>query len=429
VRACEDPSFTFPTTDYLPMKSGTNGMIHGLCVMGATSASASLSPNRAGYSYKSFPNFRDGMGAFGNYGARVSSLNGKGPTFCEGGIFLQPGTIQGPPSGEDITVTAIPIDGSDSVTICAALDRPWSVYNREGNWKQPLLDQGFTASKGGWTYHPSYPDRMITYCKTFEKKCPVGETTSVVSFSTTIDLDPPPATSSPTSSPSSSPTNSPTTSPTMSPTVSPTASPTLSPTSVAESVSVPFPDDIALVRTKGATESSPAKGLKSASGSVRKVPCLEDILLVKTDGVTKYQPAKEDFDASGAVNIVSQDKSTVTVELVQAWNSPIEKIFYQYKADMFEQTCIEEDGTQTGITIGKITLQCNLMSPIAYLKICLQDNTSLALGDRAIVPKCCQSDAPQGTPTVCYNLEIACKTKCGTGEEASQRLRRRNLSS
>lgn len=59
-------------------------------------------------------------------------------------IYLQPSTIQGPPSEEDTTVTATPIDVSEGVTICVTLDKPseqgeyW--YDREGNWKQPLLD-------------------------------------------------------------------------------------------------------------------------------------------------------------------------------------------------------------------------------------------------------------------------------------------------
>jgi hypothetical protein len=156
--------------------------------------------------------------------------------------------------------------------------------------------------------------------------------------------------------------------------------------------------------------------------------CPKDIRLVKEVGVTEFPLARGDDDTS-VVNIISQDKSTVTVELNQAWDGSIDKFFYEYKVDAFKTQCAEEDEVKSGVAIDTITLQCNMMSPYANLYICLQDTNGnlLDTGDTASVPKCCHSDAPEDTPTVCYQLEIACETECGTGEEFSQR--RRNLRS
>jgi hypothetical protein len=114
---------------------------------------------------------------------------------------------------------------------------------------------------------------------------------------------------------------------------------------------------------------------------------------------------------SGAVKVVSRDSSTVTVELKQAWASPVDKFFYQYRTNFFNSKCFEEDKLMPDALVDTITIQCLFISPFAELTLCLQDTTGDLLdpvNDQGTVSKCCHSDAPLDTPTVCYTLAIDC---------------------
>jgi hypothetical protein len=129
----------------------------------------------------------------------------------------------------------------------------------------------------------------------------------------------------------------------------------------------------------------------------------EGINLKFVDGSAKYAP--------GAVKIVSQDSSTVTVELRQAWASPVDKYFYRYGTDLFTSKCFEEDTPEPSALVDTITIKCHVTSPFARLRLCLQDTTGNLLdpvNDQGTVSKCCHSDAPLCTPTVYYTLEIDC---------------------
>jgi len=145
--------------------------------------------------------------------------------------------------------------------------------------------------------------------------------------------------------------------------------------------------------------------------------CPNDIKLVSTVGATKYQDRSANPDVYPAVKIVSQDTSTVSVNLTQAWaSSTINNYFYEYNEDTFDTKCYEKVDLQgQGTFIDSITIQCAEAVSYASLRICLQDATGELLGpdDNATVPKCCHSDAPKETPTVCYNLEISCVPQCG----------------
>jgi len=140
-----------------------------------------------------------------------------------------------------------------------------------------------------------------------------------------------------------------------------------------------------------------------------KVNCPEDILLKKKIGVTDYPVNK-------AVKIVSQDKSTVTVELNQAWvaDASIDSIFAYYRETLFDQRCYETKPVKPGL-FDTITIYCNVFQPKGYLEICVADSLSnevLNVEDKAEVPQCCYPDFPEGTPVVCYSLEINCVSEC-----------------
>ena len=92
--------------------------------------------------------------------------------------------------------------------------------------------------------------------------------------------------------------------------------------------------------------------------------------------------------------------------------------------------------TDNGDAGGTLTVQCNLMHPIALLEVCVVDETSTILRhaaegkwDDATVPKCCKSEYSVSVPKACYALQIRCESSCGGdgssgGEEERQSLRR-----
>lgn len=128
-------------------------------------------------------------------------------------------------------------------------------------------------------------------------------------------------------------------------------------------------------------------------------------------GINLFSSAGSTDYPSGAVKVVSSDTSTVTVQLRQTWGATVDKFFYQYKSGLFSQQCFQENDVEPDTIVDTITIQCKLMYPVAYLKLCLQDTTGALLdpaGDQGTVPRCCHSDAPPDTPTVCYSLAINC---------------------
>lgn len=152
--------------------------------------------------------------------------------------------------------------------------------------------------------------------------------------------------------------------------------------------------------------------VRTAGGGAENV-LEQDIKLNALHGPVEYPP--------GAVTIVSQDTKTVTVELSQAWVGTVDKYFYQYRTNAFSPTCFEKDAQEPNTVVDTITIQCEVTNPVATLELCIQDTTGSLLDyDAAVwgsVPKCCHSDAPLDTPTVCYMLEI----DCGNNTERSLR--------
>lgn len=145
--------------------------------------------------------------------------------------------------------------------------------------------------------------------------------------------------------------------------------------------------------------------------------CLEDVTLQKKYGVTNYPIV--DRNQLPAVEIVHQDSTSVDIALNQVWtdeDTTLDYIYYQYKDSWWSQKCYEAADTKGNSVYDTISLSCNIVSPIAFLKICIADDKSKGFldieEDNASIPKCCHSEVPDDTPIVCYNLQINCVTKC-----------------
>jgi len=137
--------------------------------------------------------------------------------------------------------------------------------------------------------------------------------------------------------------------------------------------------------------------------------CPNDILLMAHTGITAYP--------DDAVRIISQDSTTVTINLAQTFTSPdltIDNIFYQYKTNVFDTECLEEIDFH-GEELMEITIECTHSSQIALLELWIADDITkgvLSEGDNAIIPDCCHATVPEGTPVTKYLVEIKCMTDC-----------------
>jgi len=225
-------------------------------------------------------------------------------------------------------------------------------------------------------------------------------------------------TAAPTDAPTPGPTKSPTVSPTANPTKDPTASPTASPTFEETATGSPAPDP---TEEPTASRTVPPRTLppfeETATVPPRGGDCLDGGVIVKRiSGVTEFPTAP-----SNPVTIidVGDDDATVTVMLNQFWDtsSSIDQIFASYLKDLYDEVCIEEQDVVGGSMIfdHSITIQCNVMSPWAYLEVCVVDDFAknvLSVGDDAEVPKCCHPEIPPEHGTVCYHLQIKCSLDC-----------------
>jgi len=221
-------------------------------------------------------------------------------------------------------------------------------------------------------------------------------------------------TASPTTTPTKSPTSYPTTAPTEAPTGSPTSPPTEAPTKA------PTTDPITQV-----AEDKTYPPTQVAEELLPPNTCPEDIMLVKQTGVTEFP------NDNAGVQIISQDTATVTVALNQYWTTAeqdpntLDFIYYQYKDSLWAPTCYEEDNVGGGgATYNTITITCNLLSPVAFLEICVADdvvNGVLSAQDTANIPKCCHSTVPLDTPVVCYSFQISCESECVDPDAIAQR--------
>merc|ERR1712194_703565 len=213
-------------------------------------------------------------------------------------------------------------------------------------------------------------------------------------------------TTAPTPGPTAGPTNAPTNAPTDGPTHVPTTTPTNAPTVVPTHVPTNAPTNAPL---DGPT-ASPVKLIENGSKPtvddvlfppIGPTECPPDILLLKHDGVTTYP--------ENSIRILSQDETTVTVELLQLFTpvagvvDSVDYIFYQYNVNVFNNKCYEEDNVVGGESITEITIQCTRTSQVAFLELWIADDGSKGLldeqGDTAVIPNCCYPDAvPKGTP-------------------------------
>ena len=138
--------------------------------------------------------------------------------------------------------------------------------------------------------------------------------------------------------------------------------------------------------------------------------CPTDIVVTKTDGDYPINLQK-------SIQILKQNKNTVTVRLTNAWTvsgDTIDTILYKYKEDEWSNKCYEEKNVDGGSAYEDITIQCMHTVPAARLLICVADQgfQPLTNDDKATVPECCNSDLEDGDKAVCYYLVVYCESHC-----------------
>ena len=185
------------------------------------------------------------------------------------------------------------------------------------------------------------------------------------------------------------PTPSPTGLPTVEPTPEPTPSPTKSPTEEPTHPLVPLGDD-------DITDDLyfPPVGPEE---------CPEDLLILKHIGTKEYP--------NDAVKIISQDTTTVTVQIDQKFSTEeVSHFYYQFYENHFDNKCYEEQDWTLDEPI-EITVQCTVNTKIALLELWIAD-PSFSSDNDATIPKCCHPTVPEDVPVTKYMLEIKCESEC-----------------
>jgi len=146
-----EETYTFPPTD-------TNQIVHGLCVLGASSAGA-FSDTDFDLKYRAVPDFQDGVKLWSDRDYVADGITGA--DMCEGGIYLEPSRHKDIDRYTDITIGANSIDGG-YITMCVLL----STDNRTGNWDKYFPSNRFTVSEEFVFTSDRATGGMRSYCKT-----------------------------------------------------------------------------------------------------------------------------------------------------------------------------------------------------------------------------------------------------------------------
>ena len=130
-------------------------------------------------------------------------------------------------------------------------------------------------------------------------------------------------------------------------------------------------------------------------------------MYLKTVGSSQQLPADH-------IKIISQDKTSVTVELYQTWKTTsIEKIWYYYPQNnaFKDMKCLAEEDVPNGQPYETLTLGCDASNHMATLYIYAMDDMFAPGG--ATVPDCCYpTEEDKNGATAEYVVEIACESRC-----------------
>eukprot|EP00546_Thalassionema_frauenfeldii_P000288 CAMPEP_0178931966 /NCGR_PEP_ID=MMETSP0786-20121207/22275_1 /TAXON_ID=186022 /ORGANISM="Thalassionema frauenfeldii, Strain CCMP 1798" /LENGTH=540 /DNA_ID=CAMNT_0020609045 /DNA_START=216 /DNA_END=1835 /DNA_ORIENTATION=+ len=148
-----EETYSFPPTD-------TNEFVHGLCVLGASSARA-ISDTDHDLEYTVVADFKDGVRLWNDREYVVSGI--QGPEMCEGGIYLRPSLHKSIDRYTDITIGANPSSG-DYLSVCVFLAS--GSDQRTGNWDDILPLDRFTTSELFTWSDGRIEGQMRSYCKT-----------------------------------------------------------------------------------------------------------------------------------------------------------------------------------------------------------------------------------------------------------------------
>jgi hypothetical protein len=141
--------------------------------------------------------------------------------------------------------------------------------------------------------------------------------------------------------------------------------------------------------------------------------CLDDITLVKQVGNAAYD--------SLPIRIVSQDTTSVTIEVSNTWSGDVlSNVFTKYDDTNFRTTCPEMTQVTKTAPPALYTIACMAIDAVAHVDIFVSEASfATELGDNAVVPLCCHPEADFVAPTVQYIFMLQCVSQCP--EEGIQR--------
>jgi hypothetical protein len=108
------------------------------------------------------------------------------------------------------------------------------------------------------------------------------------------------------------------------------------------------------------------------------------------------------------LKIVSQDTTTVTLELTNAFPQTVAAAYVQYEVAVAAYECAEYNNFAVS-QVETITVECMVSEPVAVVTVIITDPAAVS-GD-ANIPICCHADSEED-PAVAYTFSVSCVPLC-----------------
>jgi len=337
--AAAETHFTFPATE------PTGGFVHGLCVIGASSAQANS--NVLGLTYTKVTPFVDDTQGWGD---RTYVYTGTTFSPCFEGIFLRPSKIEGYDQGTVIDITVVS-EGSSDTQICAILEKN---YTRNGGWPTSLPPLGFDEyDSEGFKMLLAQERSARTFCKVLVSKPSINPSASPAASPSTMPSKIPsnvPSSApsiSPSLLPSVIPSDSPTHDPSLDPSNLPSTAPSIMPSSLPSGIPSLMPSNLPSSKPSSALSSAPSSAATSTSSESPSINPSDSpsFISLKPSLTPSLKPSRtpsmtlpdvNEWFMSDAVNITHEIVSSDIIAIKLPFNASYREI----GVEVFKKDCI-----------------------------------------------------------------------------------------
>jgi hypothetical protein len=114
------------------------------------------------------------------------------------------------------------------------------------------------------------------------------------------------------------------------------------------------------------------------------------------------------FYESLPIKIISQDRTSVTIEVSNTWSETVISHIYTRHDNMSRDSTCHELLEVSKSDTAQYTIECMFEVPVAHVDLFVSDDSFSEVLDSAEVPLCCHPDEDDVTPTVQYTFIVQC---------------------